>query len=192
MHASRAFLLILALAAGAAGIAGVNRGWAYAQRTVGETYGPALVIEVELGWWNATTHVVSGFLPGQLKVNGPASRALGTVTAINIIAGLALATYLTVLAFAGSRMPSGLHAQELTQHRLSLLSGTIIVALSIGLYVSLMIETHNRIKDQFHDSIWPRPDWAFLCALASGACLLGVSAESARAAKAQLAGYLPL
>lgn len=45
-----------------------------------------------------------------------------------------------------------------------------VLVLSTALYLALLFGAHHKLKDKFGDqaNVWPRPDWAFGCAMLGG------------------------
>jgi len=191
-------LTVLAVCGFAGGIAGYNQGWAYAEKDLGDIkkFGPAVNIQLGLGWLKSTSYVKSGWAPAYLEIEGQTARILGIITVSFICLAVTCCLYhLTVsgLDTFGVHAPRSVrlpytHGSQATQ-----LVGWFTLVLTLVFYIVLVFKVHNKVKEDFGDnaSVWPRPDWAFASSLLGSICLLG-AAQHITPAGYEVAGYEPL
>uniref|UniRef100_A0A7S0RRK9 Uncharacterized protein n=1 Tax=Chlamydomonas leiostraca TaxID=1034604 RepID=A0A7S0RRK9_9CHLO len=192
--------VLIVVVAGSGAIAGWDKGWAYAEKGLGKTGGPGAVrMEIELGWWNATSSTTIPFAPVQIVVESKACRGMGTVAAVALLAGALFALYQAILGIASALEIQLSSSYILPDHKSLQVSGLCALAVlttSVALYLALLIGTHKKFKEQPGDKggdVWPRPDWAFMCAMLSGGALASLASSFKRACHGSTShGYMPI
>lgn len=192
-------LALLAVAGLSAGIAGHSAGWAFGELTNGDAtkgYVPGAKIDLELGWWNSTSVISSGWVPGAFEATGKSARVTGVATVIALSLAALSAAYILLIVILDAfnvHLPKALHSDAYTKSKVTAVFGTLALFLSIGLYLHLLIGSHISIHKKFGDSanIWPRPDWASASAILGSFSLIGL-AHHLEPAGYESTGYLPL
>lgn len=192
-------LACLAVAGLSAGIAGHSTGWAFGELLTGDAskgWAPGAKIDLELGWWNSTTIVSSGWVPGAFEATGKAARTTGVATVVALSLGALAAAYILLVVILNAfnlSLPKAMHTEAYVKSKVTAVFGTLALFLSLGLYLQLLIGSHIETHRKFGDSatIWPRPDWASASAILGSFSLIGL-AHHLEPAGYEAAGYLPL
>mmetsp|Transcript_14597 Transcript_14597/g.31827 ORF Transcript_14597/g.31827 Transcript_14597/m.31827 type:complete len:132 (+) Transcript_14597:87-482(+) len=131
-------------------------------------------------------------------MQGDSAKGLGSVTVGALGLTGVLAVYFVYLSLAEVfqyTVPERILLEGRTRSFVPGAAAAFVLALSMVLYLALAFGANKKAKDTWGDdyTLWPRPDWAWLCAMVSGSCILAISYRVKGTATSSIPyGYMPI